>query len=73
MAINLFSEDRFENVKSVVKQFEVQFQVLLDEEDVVNIKYQTKKTTPVNVLIDAKGLIISISRQVPEKKIAALF
>jgi len=29
VAINLFSEDRFENVKSVVKQFEVQFQVLL--------------------------------------------
>ncbi len=73
VAINITSQDEVEKVRAVRDKFELPFEVLLDKDDIASLDYHyTPLRPPINVLIDAKGVVFHKTRLVPQEQVTML-
>lgn len=72
IAVNWISQDQLSEVQRVMDRFKMPFPVLLDEDGFAGMEYGTGSNPPVNVLLDAEGRVVYMSRLVPVEKVKRL-
>ena len=72
IAVNWISQDNLSDVQEVIERFKLPFPVLLDEEGFAGMEYGTGSNPPVNVLLDAEGRVVYMSRLTPVEKVKRL-